>query len=324
MSTFFTIVFFVAGLILIIKGGDMFVDAASWFAEVSGIPKLIVGATVVSIATTLPEMLVSIMAAAEGSVDMATGNAVGSVTANLGLIMAISIICLPSIIKRKDYAAKSIIMLAASAIVMIGGFFGNISIPVSTLLLVLCAAFFYENVRSAKAALSAEAILPKDENTAAANNKSRKKVIINIVKFVFGSVGIVVGARLLVDRGSDIARLIGVSERIIGVTMVAIGTSLPELVTTVTAIVKKQSSLSVGNIIGANILDLTLIMPLASIVTGKNLPVAASAARLDLPACFAVGLIALVPALAKGKFIRVQGFVLLAVYVGYVVFTCLA
>ena len=104
---------FLAGIILIVKGGDYFVDAASWIAEVSGVPKLIVGATIVSLATTLPEMLVSLMAAAQGKVDMAVGNAVGSVTANIGLIMALSVLCMPVAILRGDYLLKSALMLAA-------------------------------------------------------------------------------------------------------------------------------------------------------------------------------------------------------------------
>ena len=113
------------GIALIVKGGDFFVDAASWFAEISGIPKLIVGATVVSFATTLPELLVSSFAAFEaratgdlGLVDIAIGNAVGSVTANLGLIFAIALIAMPTIIRRKDYLLKMCLMLGASAAVV--------------------------------------------------------------------------------------------------------------------------------------------------------------------------------------------------------------
>ncbi|HCH28355.1 MAG TPA: transporter, partial [Ruminococcaceae bacterium] len=122
LSVIITVVLFILGIFLVVKGGDYFVDAASWIAEVSGIPKLIIGATVVSLATTLPEMLVSVMAAAQGKVDMSIGNAVGSVTANIGLIMAISLICIPSIIKRKDYMLKSILMLSAAAIIVGCGF----------------------------------------------------------------------------------------------------------------------------------------------------------------------------------------------------------
>ncbi|MCQ2451446.1 MAG: hypothetical protein MJ080_05675 [Clostridia bacterium] len=130
------------------------------------------------------------------------------------------------------------------------------------------------------------------------------------------------GARLLVDNGSALATKIGVPERIIGVTMVAIGTSLPELITTITAISKKQADLSVGNIIGANIMDLTLIMPISAFVAGKPLPISDMSAMIDLPACLLVGLIALVPALLREKFSRYQGFALLLIYAAYVAVTC--
>lgn len=311
------ILLFVLGLVLVVKGGDYFVDAASWMAEVSGIPKLIIGATVVSLATTLPEMLVSVMAAADGKVDMSIGNAVGSVTANIGLIMAISLICIPGIMKRKHYLLKSLLMLLAAAIIVGCGFFGKVSVLFSALLLVIFVVFFVENYLGAKKAVA----LSKETETKE-NITDKKTVIINIAKFVFGAAGIVIGARLLVDNGSALATKIGVPERIIGVTMVAIGTSLPELITTITAISKKQADLSVGNIIGANIMDLTLIMPISAFVAGKPLPISDMSAMIDLPACLLVGLIALVPALLREKFSRYQGFALLLVYAAYVAVTC--
>ena len=312
-----TIILFILGIILVVKGGDYFVDAASWIAEVSGIPKLIIGATVVSLATTLPEMLVSVMAAYDKKVDMSIGNAVGSVTANIGLIMAISLICMPGIIKRKDYMLKSVLMLSAAAIIVVCGFLGNVSILFSCLLLVIFAVFFVENYLVAKKAVVSGKAEKRDENLT-----GKSTVIINILKFVFGAAGIVIGARLLVNEGSEIARLLSVPERIIGVTMVAVGTSLPELITTITAISKKQSELSVGNIIGANIMDLTLIMPLSSFVSGRALPISRMSMLVDLPACLIVGLIAIIPALIRKKFSRVQGICLLAVYIGYLVMTC--
>lgn len=325
MEIALAVLLFIIGIVLIVKGGDFFVDAASWIAEVSGVPKLIVGATIVSLATTLPEMLVSVMAAvqsrAEGSasmVEMSIGNAVGSVTANIGLIMAISLLCMPSVIKRKDYLLKSILMLLATGVLVAGGLYGKISLPFSLVLLVIFVIFIVENVKSALSAMRSggEAEQKRKEKPA------KNEVLINLIKFVVGAVGIVVGARLLVDNGSLLAAYAGVSERVIGVTLVAVGTSLPELVTTITAVVKKQSSLSLGNILGANILDLTLILPLSALVSGQSLPVSAAAARVDLPACLLVGVIAVVPALIASKFKRYQGAALLAVYVCYVGITC--
>ena len=144
---------------------------------------------------------------------------------------------------------------------------------------------------------------------------------VNLIKFAVGAVGIVWGADLLVDNGSALAVMAGIPERVIGVTIIAVGTSLPELITTITAIMKKQSSLSVGNILGANIIDLTLILSMSAFVSGKALPIAETSARLDLPACLVVGCIAVIPAMICEKFRRWQGILLLAVYAGYLFLT---
>ncbi len=308
----------ILGIILIIKGGDFFVDAASWIAEISGIPKLIIGATVVSLATTLPEILVSLMAAAKGKVDMSIGNAVGSVTVNIGLIMALSLLCIPFIIKRKDYLLKSLLMLAACALIVTAGFVGEVEIVLSICLFLICGAFFWENITLARRSMA------QNGQTEDKPVITRTEVIRNVAKFVFGAAGIVWGADLLVNNGSELARLAGISERIIGLTFVAVGTSLPELITTITAIVKKQSSLSVGNIIGANIIDLTLILPLCSLLSGKALPISPVMAAFDLPACMLIGCVALIPTLFTQKFQRWQGIALLTLYGGYMVITCLA
>lgn len=319
MDLVFVIGLFLVGIVFIIKGGDYFVDAAAWIAEVSGIPKLIVGATIVSLATTLPEMIVSVMAASKGMVDMSVGNAVGSVTANVGLIMAISLICMPAVIKRSDYLMKSIFMLAASAIIVIVGFSGQVGIVFSVALLLIFCAFIWENVSTAKSSVK---LSGEGGRRRAWKDIPRREITVNMVKFVVGTIGIVWGADLLVDNGSELARMAGISERIIGVTLIAVGTSLPELITTVSSIIKKQSSLSIGNILGANIIDLTLILPMCSLVSGKAMPVSAASARLDLPACLLVGCIALIPSMVTRKFHRWQGILLLAVYGGYMLLTC--
>lgn len=307
---------FLVGIVFIVKGGDYFVDAASWIAEVSGIPKLIIGATIVSLATTLPEMLVSVMAAARGSVDMAIGNAVGSVTANIGLIMGISLVCMPAVIKRRDYLFKSVLMLASAGLIVLSGVKGETGMAISAALIVIFWLFLWENVASARRSMKEEAGTRNKKKIS-----GRKEVVSNLIKFAVGAVGIVWGADLLVDNGSALAAMVGVPERVIGVTIIAVGTSLPELITTITAIAKKQSSLSVGNILGANIIDLTLILPLSAFVSGKPLPIAETSARLDLPACLIVGCIAVIPAMIFQKFQKWQGMLLLAAYAGYLFLT---
>lgn len=326
MELFITILLFALGLVVIIKGGDFFVDAASWLAEISGIPKLIVGATVVSFATTLPELLVSTIAAAQGRVqnnpahvDMAIGNAVGSVTANLGLIMALALLFMPSVIKRKDYLLKSILMLGAAATILASSFTGSLGWLPSILLILIFAVAMTENVRSAVVTMRHDR---EQGTTAARPTVDRKTLITNIVKFVLGVAGIVWGADLLVDQGTLLAGHLGIPEGIIGVTVIAIGTSLPELVTTLTAIAKKQTDLSVGNIIGANIIDLTMILPINMLAYGAALPFSAQATTLDLPVCLLCGAIATIPALITKKFQRWQGVLLLLVYLTYVILSC--
>ncbi|MBD5459620.1 MAG: calcium/sodium antiporter [Lachnospiraceae bacterium] len=321
MELTMAIILFLVGIVLIVKGGDFFVDAASWIAEISGIPKLIVGATIVSLATTLPEMLVSVMAAAGGEVEMSVGNAVGSVTANIGLIMAISLVCMPAVIKRKDYLVKSILMLAAAGLIVASGLKGEVGIGISALLIVIFLVFMWDNVASALRSMKEEKEGGKRRGW---SDAGRKEVLVNFVKFVLGAVGIVGGAQLLVDNGKVLADIARIDERIIGVTIIAVGTSLPELVTTVTAIVKKQSSLSIGNILGANIIDLALIMPISALVSGKALPIDPSSARFDFPACLIAGCIAVIPTMITGRFRKWQGVLLLAVYAVYMFLTCTA
>lgn len=350
-----SVILLLIGLVLIIKGGDFFVDAAAWMAEKTGIPKMVVGATIVSLATTLPEILVSLIAAAGGSVDMAIGNAVGSVTANIGLIMGIAMLFMPGKIALKDYWMKFLLMLVAAVLVVIGGVNGGVNMPMATILVVLVAVFFADNIRvaikahreekassrkaaGAKTAKSDTKVVKSRAKVANSSAKSvklrakgaargklplRERVWWNILKFVLGAAGIVGGAELLVKSGTDIATALGVSERIISVTLIAVGTSLPELVTTISAIIKKEKALSFGNVLGANIIDLALIMPLCAFVSGKTLPIATTSAMIDLPACLIVAAIAIVPTIFTRKFSRWQGALLVLAYVAYLVVTSL-
>ena len=318
-SLFMVLLLFAAGLLCIIKGGDLFVDAASWIAEASGIPKFIIGATVVSFATTMPEMLVSVFAALQGNADLAVGNAVGSVTANVGLIMCVALICMECAMTRRQFGVKACLLLAA--ILALFGFTrdGQLSVLESVLILVIFVGFLVESLIAARQEQGSE--LPAQEERPKIDKKT---VLLNIGKFLLGAAGIVLGAQLLIDNGSALARMLGVPDAVIAATMIAIGTSLPELVTTLTAIKKKQASLSVGNIIGANIMDLTLIMPLCAVIQGKPMTVERQGMLLDIPACLIICAAALIPALVQGKFKRWIGYLIGGLYIAYLIimFTC--
>lgn len=310
---------FALGLVFIVKGGDYFVDAATWIAEVSGVPKFIVGATVVSFATTMPEMLVSVFAALQGNSEVAVGNAVGSVTANTGLIMCLSLVCLPCFLKRKQFGINAAILLTAILGLFFFTFFdGKLSVLESCFIIVLSAVFLIDSVRTAKNEQNIE-VGTKEESQV-----TGKAIVLNILKFVGGAAGIVLGAQMLIDNGTAIAKMLSVPDAVIAATMIAIGTSLPELVTTITAIRKKESSISIGNIIGANIMDLTLIMPVCVLIQGKDLTIGYQGRFLDIPSCLIITAAVMVPALLLGRFTRWQGFLIGALYIGYlgVMFTC--
>lgn len=306
------LVLFAVGLVCIIKGGDLFVDAASWIAEASGIPKFIIGATVVSFATTMPEMLVSVFSAFEGSADIAVGNAVGSVTANTGLIMCLSLVCMSCNMPRRQFGVKAGLLLAAVALLYAFTRDSSLSIVESVIIMLVFVGFTAESIIAAKREQGTE---QPDERP----DTNGKNIALNISKFILGAAAIVLGAQLLIDNGSALAVMIGVPDSVIAATMIAIGTSLPELVTTITAIRKKQSSLSVGNIIGANIMDLTLIMPLCSLLMGKPLAVENQGMLLDVPACLVVSAAAMIPALVCGKFKKWIGWLIGGLYIVYLV-----
>ena len=300
-------VIFVVGLVFIIKGGDWFVDSASWFAEATGIPKFVVGATVVSFATTLPELLVSVRAAMNGSAQLAIGNAVGSVTANTTLIMGVSLVAMAGVVNRKSFSLKGGLLLGAAIALTLLSLTGSLPTWSAYVLWAIFLVFMISNLVEGKKASASDEI----------DTYEKKEVPKKILFFVLGTAGIVLGAEFLVGSGQTIAKSMGISEAIIGFTVIALGTSLPEFVTTLTAIRKKESGLSVGNIVGANIIDLTLILPLCAIINGQPLPVERMNLVFDFPVCIAACAVAVVPTIIAGKFRKWQGVALLAIYAGY-------
>ena len=293
------------GLLLTVKGGDLFVDAAVWFAEALGVPKFLVGATVVSLATTLPELAVSLLATARGSAGIAAGNAVGSVAANLGLILGITLCCTPAPLDR-HHSARLLLMAGSAALLCLLGRGGAIAMPWALVPLGVCAGFLWHSAADGHRHVrtsSGRAATPSPALLAGCG-----------MRFICGAAGIAGGARLLCDYGAALARLCGVPDGVIGATLVAVGTSLPELVTALTALSRGEGSLSVGNIVGANIIDLTLILPLCALLNGGHLTLPWQSLGLDMPFCLILCAVAVTPPLLAGRFQRGQGAALLAIY----------
>ncbi len=306
-------VLFALGLGLIIKGGGIFVDAATWMAEASGIPQFVIGATIVSVATTLPELIVSLLAAARGYPSIAVGNAVGSVTANTGLILGLTIVFLPFAVRRGQLAVKGALMVLSVAVLMVLCRNDFLSLWEAVTVLLLFMAFIAENLHCAAKETSPERRLPV----------RKKDLGKNLVKFLLGAAALALGSHLLVEHGQTLAvDLFHVPVRIVAITLIAIGTSLPELVTAISALAKKQSSMSVGNIIGANIIDITVILPLCALLSGRGFAITdPDCVYLDMPVCLAETLLAVAPPLIGKRFYRWQGMVMLALYVSYLAFS---
>ncbi len=315
MESTFLYFLFVVGLVFIIKGGDWFVDAASFFARVTGIPQFVIGATIVSVATTLPELFVSALASSRGQVDLAIGNSLGSVMANQGLILALVIIFLSAHTEQKSLGFRALLMMGCAAILLLFSFNGKLAIPGVLFLVSFLALFLWDNLRCARQAMAPTDVVGR-------RRPENKQMLLQGAKFALGAAGIAVGARLLVDNGVKIAEKWGIPSALVGVTLIAIGTSLPELVTAITAIVKKEAGLSVGNIIGANILNMGMVLPVCTLISGKELTVSSQAFNLDLPFCLAICAITVIPVLVIGSFRRWQGWLLLVTYAGYLSLAC--
>ncbi len=313
---FVPVLLFIVGLLFLIKGGDWFVDGASALARRFHLPELLIGATVVSIGTTLPEVMVSTMSAVSGHGEIAYGNAIGSVICNAALIAAITIAVRPGKVDPKTLKTPVLFFFAAAAIYCIAAYgFGKFTRPMGILMLTMFVAYMVVNVMQMKNS-------PTEVQTAEEELMPLPKTLILLV---VGAVAIAIGANLLVDNGTLIAQSLGVPESVIALTFVALGTSLPELVTAITSLIKGHSDLSVGNVVGANVFNLVLVsgvsvtlapftIPQSNTLFGIN-----SSLVLDLPVMLLVMLIMTVLALAKGRMNRAQGIILLAIYAAFCV-----
>ncbi len=340
------VLLFLLGLLLLIKGGDWFVDGATGIAHHFRIPELLIGATVVSIGTTLPEVMVSASAAFSGHGEIAYGNAIGSIICNTSLIAALTIAIKPGKVDRKTLISPVLFFFAAAAFYSFVAYSsGHFSRTTGLLLLGLFVVYMVYTVlqmkgdRSAKVSAAAansnsvSAVKPsvgngnsEKNNSGSETSEPENSMGKNILLLVVGAVLIAIGARLLVDNGTLIAEALGVPESVIALTFVALGTSLPELVTAITSLAKGHGALSLGNVIGANLFNLVLVsgisiaiapfdIPQSSFVAGRNASLA-----VDIPVMFFVMLLMTVPAIVRNKLARVQGILLLGIYAAYCVF----
>lgn len=339
------IILFIVGLGCLVKGGDWFVDGSCGIAHRFNMPEILIGATVVSIGTTIPEVMVSATAAlTSGASDMAYGNAIGSIICNTALISAITMAVRPAPVEKGALKMPMLFFFAAAVfyavIAYTTGFFAR---PVGIVLLIGFVVYMVISIKQATGSRKndgekadgvsedASANAEVEVSTDSTENTDKKasfeeSIGYEVLLIVLGAAVIAVGARLLVNNGTLLAEAAGVPKSVIALTFVALGTSLPELVTAITALVKGHSDLSLGNVIGANLFNLVLVSGLACTLAPFHVPVEKTIAGMnaslivDVPIMFIVMLIMCVPSMVKGKLYRGQGIALLAIYFGYIIF----
>ena len=316
-----SVLLFAVGLVLLIKGGDWFVDGATGIAKRFNLPDIVVGATVVSIGTTLPEVMVSTTGALAGSGAMAYGNAIGSIICNTALIAAISITCNPGPVNVKSMKTPAIFFFASAAMYCIAAYaLGTFPRWLGFVMLSVFVVYMVLTVRNGMK--NPDAAEEEEEE-----DSKPRKLWQELVLLVIGAAVIAVGADLLVDHGQVIALGLGVPETVVALLFVALGTSLPELVTTITSLKKGRASLGVGNVIGANVFNLVLVSGVAVSLapfdvpcentllnTGLNLSLV-----FDIPVMLGVMSLMIFPALLTKKLGRWQGILLLAIYAAFCV-----
>ena len=307
------VLLFIVGLLFLIKGGDWFVDGASALARRFHLPELLIGATVVSIGTPLPEVMVSTMSALSGHGEIAYGNAIGSVICNAALIAAITVAVRPAKVDPKTLRVPVAFFFAAAAVYCFAAYgMGRFTRPLGLLMLAVFAAYMVANVWQMKNA-PAE---PEHEEELMSLGRI-------VLRLVVGATLIALGANLLVDNGTIIAQALGVPESVIALTFVALGTSLPELVTAITSLMKGHSDLSLGNVVGANVFNLVLVSGVSVALAPFDIPQSAtlfginSSLVLELPVMLLVMILLTIPALVRGSRSRGQGVALLCIYAAF-------
>ena len=316
-----SVLLFAVGLVLLIKGGDWFVDGATGIARRFHLPDIIVGATVVSIGTTLPEVMVSATGAMLGQGAMAYGNAIGSIICNTALIAGISVAFNPGPANAKSMKMPVIFFFSSAALYCVAAYLlGEFPRWMGLVMLTIFVVYLVLNVR--QGLKHPDEVEEEDDD----GETKPRTLLMEVALLVVGAALIAVGADLLVEHGTIIAQTLGVPETVIALTFVALGTSLPELVTTITSLKKGHASLGIGNVIGANVFNLVLVSGVAVTLAPFEVPVGKlllghnASLVLDIPLMLIVMLLLCVPALARKKLDRWQGVLLLCIYAAFCIF----
>ena len=310
-------ILFLFGFFLITKGADIFIECTVKIAKRTGISELILGATIVSFATTLPELTVSVFASIDNHTTMSLGNAVGSIICNTGLILGLVAFISPFKVDKNMFFSKSVILLLSVLSLMVLGINKTINQYDGLLLIIILSFYMYSNIKGVSGKNKVVTNNNLENDLCNNMNHSKNETFKICILFIFGLIMMVVGSKLLVDNGVKLASFIGIPQGVISLTVIALGTSLPELVSSLTAIRKKHHGISVGNILGANILNITSVIGISSLI--NDLPILSQNIRVDFVFMIILLLTLILPTIRSGKIYRLQGLILLITYITYII-----
>ncbi len=296
------------GIVVLVQGANFFVDGASALAKYFRIPTIIIGLTIVAFGTSAPEAAVSISASVKGLNDIALGNVIGSSLMNILVILGVSALFVPIIVKERLIRREIPFALLSTLLLVVFYFVGHGRINRIEGLIML-SGFVLFMVVLLRGALKNRINIDIDVNA--------KKPSKSIPLLIFGLAGIILGGELITNNASNIAIELGMSEMLVGLTIIAIGTSLPELVTSLVAAVKKESDIALGNIIGSNIFNILLVLGLSATISPMQL---SPSALVDILLLFVITLITLIFAFTNRKISRLEGAMLIGIYIGYLIF----
>lgn len=308
------IVLLIVGMALLVKGADFFVDGASNIAKALKIPSLIIGLTLVSMGTSAPEVSVGINSALSGMKGLSIGNIVGANILNTFFILGISAVIIPIAISSDMKKLDIPILIGIYVLLLIFSFVltpGTLDRLEGIIMLVLFVAYMVFLVLRAKKSGA--------DNPEENSEKKKQPIWLSIILTVVGLAGIVFGGELVVNNASELAIKLGMSELLVGLTIVAIGTTLPELVTSVVAALRKEEDIAVGNVIGSNIFNTIFILGITSTIS----PLSTEGALVDMVLLLCSGLILLLIALFCKKMSRWQGILMILVYLSYLTYIIL-
>ncbi len=311
MELLLCIFLLISGLIIIIVSGNWMVANAVKISYITGIPQALIGATIVSLATTLPELNVTIFSSLDNLSDLAVGNAIGSIIFNLTFIIGIVLLFTNNNISKSSLGINFYIMLFVIILIFVFSILDMINKFVGMILLTIFLLFFIHNI------IDANRKGIEIETCKTLEKKKTGKLWLVILFFCISSFLVSVGAKLLVQNGERLARILNISEHIIGVTIIAMGTSLPEVVTAISSIKQKSTSIAIGNTIGANILSSTLLVGISAILEPNKLVLNANITYVALPLIILSSLILFLPIKMNKKAYKLQGVLLLIIFIIY-------